>query len=313
MGVVLASRSQKETIRNLRAPRLRTRWKDRLRSNGMCDFDQGQIRNVESFPGARTTEPLLGVRMNSGVVLTSETSPRMMGTISDSPVELSALEAADHNRTDTRLEENTAVLGLRAKVTREEVCGDGTDEREEQGVKRGLVEECPICTDSYESSGGRGRAMLNCDHAVCRSCLDDMQKHAADGSRACCPLCRQKTPLLSWEIRRMQEETMSLMGASYARSGAAPATSLTPPPPPAEPGTWAALERRLDSRIETATVCGCFSYPPGLVRGIRRLRLQCHCCYSAGLLLLYLVEISCLLLVFLPVLVLVLLFTLANK
>uniref|UniRef100_W5NLC6 RING-type domain-containing protein n=2 Tax=Lepisosteus oculatus TaxID=7918 RepID=W5NLC6_LEPOC len=76
------------------------------------------------------------------------------------------------------------------------------------------TDECPICTELYESQGDRLRALLHCHHTVCQRCLAALQQRATDRSRVCCPLCRQKTPLPQWEIRSMQEELMSHMGTS---------------------------------------------------------------------------------------------------
>ncbi|KAJ8408601.1 hypothetical protein AAFF_G00252360 [Aldrovandia affinis] len=141
-------------------------------------------------------------------------------------------------------------------------------------------------------------------------CLEDMLKRGPDPTRVRCPLCRQRTPVLDWEIRRMQEEATLNMGGGGAVGLSPPAPRS--PPRPAPPRRCAALARR-ESRAEAATVCGCFRPPRGPARALRRLRLRCRCCYLTCLLLLHLAELLCLLLVFLPVLVLVLLFTLAGK
>lgn len=168
------------------------------------------------------------------------------------------------------------------------------------------VNECPICTEPYRSQGDHSVALLNCDHTVCQHCLAVMLKQAADCSRVQCPLCRQKTPLLQWQIYRLQEDI----------------TFCTHPPdlsiltPEAEPdastGFCSSLEQYLQVRAETARVCGCFEHPRGLIQVIRRMQSRCRCCYVTLLLMLYMVELSFLMLVFVPVLVLVLLFTLAS-
>ncbi|XP_058271587.1 E3 ubiquitin-protein ligase RNF186-like [Hemibagrus wyckioides] len=165
------------------------------------------------------------------------------------------------------------------------------------------VDECPICTEPYHSKGDHSVVLLNCDHTVCQRCLAVMLKRAADCSRVQCPLCRQKTPLLQWQIYRLQEDI----------------TFCTSPPsltPQSEPevgsGFCSTLEQCLLGRAETARVCGCFEYPRGLVQAIRGMQRRCRCCYVALLVMLYMVELSFLMLVFLPVLVLVLLFTLTT-
>lgn len=174
-------------------------------------------------------------------------------------------------------------------------------------------EECPVCTEPLGAPGGGGTALLNCSHALCHACLAGMLRRAADPSRLKCPLCRQGTPLLEWQIRRMQEEAASLMGGTGGGvlNGGGDIGIPTPPPSPTPPSRGA--EGWLETRVARATVCGCVRLPARLTLALGRLRRRCRCCYLACLLLLYLTEVACLLLVFLPVLVLVLLFTLAGK
>lgn len=179
-----------------------------------------------------------------------------------------------------------------------------------QGDSGSAVDECPICTESYRSLGDRSMALLNCGHSICQLCLASMLGRAADCSRVQCPLCRQKTPLLKWEIYRLQEDS---------------AFCSTPPDPSApmlarsEPGAersglCSGLEQRLLPRVEVARVCGCFEHPRCLMRSVWRMQHQphCYCCYITTLLVMCLAELSFLLLVFAPVLLLVLLFTLAS-
>uniref|UniRef100_A0A674AFU5 E3 ubiquitin-protein ligase RNF182 n=1 Tax=Salmo trutta TaxID=8032 RepID=A0A674AFU5_SALTR len=74
--------------------------------------------------------------------------------------------------------------------------------------------ECPICSELYDSQGDHRMALLNCDHTLCHCCLATILKRAADSSRVQCPLCRQKTPLLHWEIQRMQEDMIASLAVS---------------------------------------------------------------------------------------------------
>lgn len=168
------------------------------------------------------------------------------------------------------------------------------------------VDECPICTEPYRSQGDHSVALLNCEHTVCQHCLAVMLKRAADCSRVQCPLCRQKTPLLQWQIYRLQEDITSCTHL--------PALSVLMPQSEPEIATefCSTLEQCLQVRAETARVCGCFEHPPGLIQAIRRMQRRSRCCYVTLLLMLYIVELSFLMLVFLPVLVLVLLFTFAS-
>lgn len=168
------------------------------------------------------------------------------------------------------------------------------------------VDECPICTEPYGSQGDHSVALLNCDHTLCQRCLAVMLKRAVDCSRVQCPLCRQKTPLLQWQIYRLQEDI-----AFCTRP-----PELSNPTPRSEPevgtGFCSTLEQYLQVRAETARVCGCFEHPPGLIQAVRRMQRRCRCCYVTLLVMLYMVELSFLMLVFLPVLLLVLLFTLTT-
>ena len=173
-----------------------------------------------------------------------------------------------------------------------------------------VLDECPICTESYHSRGDRSMALLNCDHSMCQRCLATMLRRAADCSRAQCPLCRQKTPMLQWEIYRLQEDT------AFCTNPPNPSVPMLTEPEaePQNPGLCSALEQRLLLQAETARVCGCFGHPRWLMQLIRRMqrRNHCRCCYITLLVIMYLAELTFLCLVFLPVVVLVLLFTLAS-
>ncbi|XP_060746883.1 uncharacterized protein LOC132859921 [Tachysurus vachellii] len=191
-------------------------------------------------------------------------------------------------------------------VSRTERTGGGTSRTLgclNQEPTDSAVDECPICTEPYRSKGDHSVALLNCDHTVCQRCLAIMLKQAADCSRVQCPLCRQKTPLLQWQIHRHQEELIFSPSPQSFTSQAEPEVST---------GICLTLGQHLLVRAETARICGCFQYPRGLIQAIRRMQRRCRCCYVALLLMLYMVELSFLMLVFLPVLVLVLLFTLAT-
>ncbi|XP_049322321.1 E3 ubiquitin-protein ligase RNF186-like [Astyanax mexicanus] len=195
---------------------------------------------------------------------------------------------------------------------REYVSGSGPV----QDGSSSVVDECPICTESYQSRGDRSMALLNCDHSLCQRCLAAMLRRAADCSRVQCPLCRQKTPLLQWEICRLQEDSTFCMVPPNPSSAMLAQAEAEPEPEPVPPdrGLCSALEHRLLLRAETARVCGCFEHPRWLMQLVRRLQLQrrCSCCYMTLLIFMYLAEVTFLLLVFLPVVVLVLLFTLAS-
>lgn len=156
-------------------------------------------------------------------------------------------------------------------------------------------DECPICTEPYEGADHK-RVLLNCSHAVCSCCLDALQESRgrADVGRVSCPLCRQNTPMLEWEIRRMQEEMVSQFSCSaHASSQQSP---LLPPPAPPFPGA------PLETQLQSTCVSSC---PACLLPLLGRPGSSCPCCYRLSLR-----ELSCvLLLLSLPVIILVLLCT----
>lgn len=185
------------------------------------------------------------------------------------------------------------------------------------GVDTAGMDECPICNELYRSVGTHRAAWLNCDHTLCEDCLSKMVRRAADPSRVRCPICRQRTPLLHWEIRRMQEETVSCGAVTVTGENLSdlfidsmPSTTMT-----SSPGYrfCAALERQLRARAESEVVCGCLQRPRWLALALRRAQYRHRYCYMALLLVLGATELCLLLLVFLPVAILVLLFTLVGR
>ncbi|XP_028664571.1 uncharacterized protein LOC114657012 [Erpetoichthys calabaricus] len=185
-------------------------------------------------------------------------------------------------------------------------------------------QECPICTELYDTDE-HPRALLNCGHVMCNQCLNTLLKGngEADIGRVSCPICRQKTPMLEWEIRKMQEDMAVQLSSprSSAQHSLLPpsayliATSHGSRSPPAR-GFGAALERRFQLRFQTTRMCGCLPcvrYPVCLIVLLGRLQARCRCCYLVTLALLYVLEMSCILLIFLPVIVLVVLFTAIEK
>ncbi|XP_076845008.1 uncharacterized protein LOC143490268 [Brachyhypopomus gauderio] len=165
------------------------------------------------------------------------------------------------------------------------------------------LDDCPICTESYGREGEASVVLLNCDHGVCQSCLAVLLSRSSDRSRVRCPLCRQNTPLLRWEVFGLREASGF---CPQPRDGA---VAQGRPP---SPGLCRRVEEHLQVRAETARVWGCFPHPRWIMRAVRRAQHHCTCCYVTLLLTLYLVELSFLALVFLPIVVLVLLFTLAG-
>ncbi|KAH1179445.1 hypothetical protein KIL84_022028 [Mauremys mutica] len=176
-------------------------------------------------------------------------------------------------------------------------------------------EECPICTEPYDS-GRHTRALLNCRHVLCSDCLHAIMDRAgaADIGRVRCPICRQKTPMLEWEICKLQEELLLL------HTQPAPASPLAlpmpPPLPPRRPGLCGALEHHFQVRFHTSRMFGCLPcvrYPLCLVSGLGSLQRHCRCCYLLSLAALLAAETLSLLLIFLPIVLLVLLFLILDK
>lgn len=182
-------------------------------------------------------------------------------------------------------------------------------------VPAGGEDECPICTEPYDDEGHKP-ALLNCNHGLCRACLRAIMDTAASAEfgRVRCPICRQKTPMLEWEICKLQEELLLL----HAQPSS-PSTLATPRPPalpPRRPGLLGALEHRFQVRFHTSRMFGCLPcvrYPPCLIRRLGRLERHCRCCYLLVLALLLVAEMLSLLLIFLPIVLMVLLFLILDK
>ncbi|XP_064249561.1 ring finger protein-like [Passer domesticus] len=179
----------------------------------------------------------------------------------------------------------------------------------------GSEDECPICTEPYDEQRHKA-AVLNCSHGLCRACLRAIMDTAtgAELGRVRCPICRQKTPMLEWEICKLQEELL-LLHAQPGSPGAL-ATSRPPALPPRRPGLAGALEHRFQVRFHTSRMFGCLPcvrYPPCLIRALARLERRCRCCYLLLLALLLAAEMLSLLLIFLPIVLMVILFLILDK
>ncbi|XP_051663995.1 ring finger protein-like [Manacus candei] len=182
-------------------------------------------------------------------------------------------------------------------------------------VLAGSEDECPICTEPYDDQRHKP-ALLNCSHGLCRACLRTIMDTAAGAEfgRVRCPICRQKTPMLEWEICKLQEELLLL----HTQPGS-PGTLATPRPPalpPRRPGLAGALEHRFQVRFHTSRMFGCLPcvrYPPCLIHGLARLERRCRCCYLLLLALLLAAEMLSLLLIFLPIVLMVILFLILDK
>lgn len=162
--------------------------------------------------------------------------------------------------------------------------------------------ECPICSELLHS---HHVTLLNCNHALCNSCIAGIMRRAKDQSRLQCPFCRQTTPFPQWEIRRLQEEL-------YSDRVYEPGPALAVSPGPELQGVPASLLCCFagEEQPEADThICGCSIYPSRLVRGFRLVRPYFTCFCVTALLLLFLVLLGYFLYMVLPVLILAILFS----
>ncbi|KFO21456.1 hypothetical protein H920_17097 [Fukomys damarensis] len=174
-------------------------------------------------------------------------------------------------------------------------------------------EECPICTEPYGPSEHR-LTLLNCGHGLCSGCLHQLlgTTSSADLGRVCCPLCRQKTPMLEWEICRLQEELLQADGPQR------PPPPVPPTPAGRRPGPWGSLEHRYQPRFLVGPMGsrGCLPFlpcPPRLGTWLWALRERGPCARRLVLLSLLALELLGLLLIFTPLMLLGMLFMLLDR
>ncbi|KAK7896126.1 hypothetical protein WMY93_021451 [Mugilogobius chulae] len=80
-------------------------------------------------------------------------------------------------------------------------------------------EECPVCTEPFQTQGEHSAAVLHCNHPVCQRCLQSVQRLSRDPSRLKCPLCRQTTPLPQWDMFSLQEDMYCSGGVDMCQGG----------------------------------------------------------------------------------------------
>lgn len=203
------------------------------------------------------------------------------------------------NPQDARIPDSEPLLGARPMENEEGQLGE--------------EDECPICTEPY-GPGEHRLAPLNCGHGLCAGCLHRLLGTApsADLGRVRCPLCRQKTPMLEWEICRLQEELLQADGPQR------PPPAAPPPPPRRGPRPWGSLEHRYQLRFLTGPVGGrgCLPFlpcPPCLGTWLWALRERGPCARRLALLGLLALELLGLLLIFTPLVLLGLLLVLLDS
>ena len=206
---------------------------------------------------------------------------------------------------DVRTPDSEPLLGATAAASpRAGPTGQEEDEEEE---------ECPICTEPY-GPGDHRMALLNCGHSLCSGCLHQLLGAApsADLGGARCPLCRQKTPMLEWEICRLQEELLQADGPPQ------PPSPMPPAPPTLGPGPWASLEHRYRLHFLAGPVGsqGCLPFlpcPPCLGARLWARRERGPCARRLALLGLLALELLGLLLIFTPLMLLGLFLVLLGR
>lgn len=173
-------------------------------------------------------------------------------------------------------------------------------------------QECPICTELYDTTQHK-QSLLNCNHVFCDNCIKTIV-NTANGANLCrvtCPICRQTTPMLEWEVRKMQESLMESGGVCVQQD-------YVPPPPPTlvrRPGLCGALEYRFHKRFQTGRLFlfpPCIQNPQRLMSRLTRLEHRCRCLYLFALVFLLFAEFFCFTFLFLPILIFILMIVLGK-
>ncbi|XP_040261363.1 uncharacterized protein LOC120977466 [Bufo bufo] len=166
-------------------------------------------------------------------------------------------------------------------------------------------EECPICTELYDTTKHK-QSLLHCNHVFCDDCIRTMVNTAnrTNLCRVTCPICRQTTPMLEWEVHKMQEQMMMESGGVCIEPDYVPAQALV-----RRPGLCGALEYRFHKRFRSGRLFllrPCLRNPQGLMTRLNRLEHRCRCLYLFALMFLLFAEFFCFFFLFLPILVFIL-------
>ncbi|XP_073496618.1 ring finger protein-like [Phyllobates terribilis] len=171
-------------------------------------------------------------------------------------------------------------------------------------------QECLICTELYDTTKHK-QSLLNCNHVFCDNCIKTMV-HTANRANLCrvtCPICRQTTPMLEWEVRKMQEQMMESGGVCAQQD------YVPPQPLVRRPGLCGALEYRFHSRIQTGRLFlfpPCIRNPHRLMSRLTWLEHRCRCLYLFALVILLFAEFFCFTFLFLPILIFILMIVLGK-
>ncbi|KAG8549506.1 hypothetical protein GDO81_020981 [Engystomops pustulosus] len=170
-------------------------------------------------------------------------------------------------------------------------------------------QECPICTELYDTTQHK-QSLLNCNHVFCDNCIKSMVNTAnrANLCRVTCPLCRQTTPMVEWEVRKMQEQMMDSGGVCVQQDYVAPQPLVR------RRGLCGALEYRFHKRLRTGRLLfpPCLRNPQRLMERLARLERRCRCLYLIALVFLLFAEFFCFIFLFLPILVFILMIVLGK-
>ncbi|KAM5146906.1 ring finger protein-like [Mantella aurantiaca] len=165
--------------------------------------------------------------------------------------------------------------------------------------------ECPICTELYDANNHK-QSLLNCNHVFCDNCIKTMviKANEVNLGKVTCPLCRQTTPMMEWEIRKMQDQMLD-SGGTYIQQD-----YVTPEAIVRRPGLCGALEYRFQKRFRNGRLIGfppCIRHPQRLVERLNRLQHRCRCLYLVALVFLLFIEFFCFFFLFLPIIIFILL------
>ncbi|OCT65176.1 E3 ubiquitin-protein ligase rnf8-A-like [Xenopus laevis] len=171
-------------------------------------------------------------------------------------------------------------------------------------LEENLEQECPICTEPYNGTSHK-QSFLNCNHTFCNNCIKTIIENAsrAEIGRVVCPICRQRTPTMQWEILKMQEQMMDNVTPQIQQF------QVAQEPPTRGPGLCWALEYRFQKRFYTTRMfpfAPCCRYPVRCISGLRKLERRNRCLYRCLLGLLFLMEIMSFFVIFLPIIILIL-------
>lgn len=67
--------------------------------------------------------------------------------------------------------------------------------------------ECKICYNYFDLDRHTPK-LLSCSHTFCQECLDILHSREGRGWRIGCPVCRHKTPVPEYQVRKLPDNTV---------------------------------------------------------------------------------------------------------